>query len=271
MIITRKFIAQLLRKIHLRQFADNLMYIGNVLANRKSNHLFSAEHPGFIPPPSYLAYDAYNHTNWQDYYETGLSHARLVSDLITEYVSEKDIKIFEWGCGPARVIRHLQEIAGFENVELYGSDCNKDSIKWCRKNIANVHFSRNHFEPPLPLDSAFFDCVYAISIFTHLSLKMHYAWIAELFRIVKPNGILIFTTHGDLYAKNLSSEEKAKYDSGTLVTRDHVREGKKLFAAYHPPMFIKSELLKDYEVIKHISNPAQCQLDQEVWVVKKAS
>ncbi len=40
--------------------------------------------------------------------------------------------------------------------------------------------------------------IHAISIFMHLSETMHYAWINELYRILKKDGILIFTTHGEL-------------------------------------------------------------------------
>ena len=101
------------------------------------------------------------------------------------------------------------------------------------------------------------------------SEKMNYAWIEELFRILKPDGILIFTTHGDHNAGRLLPSEKLKYDSGILVVKDQMQEGKKLFAAYHPPQFVKNKLLKDYIVVKHIGNPIQYQLEQEVWVVKK--
>jgi SAM-dependent methyltransferase len=98
---------------------------------------------------------------------------------------------------------------------------------------------------------------------------MHYAWIKELFRIIKPNGILIFTTHGDVCANRLLPEEKKKYDSGNMVIKDRIEEGKKHFLAYHPPKFIEKKLLKDYTVIRHIADTAKYQFEQEVWVVKK--
>jgi cyclopropane fatty-acyl-phospholipid synthase-like methyltransferase len=81
----------------------------------------------------------------------------------------------------------------------------------------------------LPLEAELFDYVYAISIFTHLSERLHYSWIEELFRLLKPNGIIIFTTHGDLCAKRLSTTEKEKYNSGNLVGKDQIKEGKNTF------------------------------------------
>jgi SAM-dependent methyltransferase len=267
--MSKQNVIDLLRKLHLLQFADYLMFIRSVLKDRASNKLFLAQHPDFIPPPAHLAYDAYGHTNWQTYYDMGLRHSRLISDLIRAYISENEIKICEWGCGPARIIRHLERISDFTKIELLGTDYNEESIIWCKKNIKNVHFLKNSLEPPLPVEAEVFDCVYAISIFTHLSERMHYAWIQELFRTIKPNGILIFTTHGDSCAKGLLPADKEKYDSSNLVIKDQIKEGKKHFLAYHPPQFIERKLLKDYAVIRHIDRPAQYQLEQEVWVVKK--
>lgn len=200
----------------------------------------------------------------------GIRHSALVAELIREHITEKEIKICEWGCGPGRVIRHLGNINGFDKVELFGTDYNKKSIKWCKKTIKNVRFFVNSLEPPLPLETNLFDCVYALSIFTHLSERMHYAWLEELFRILKPNGILIFTTHGDVCAKKLLPSEKMVYDSGLLLVIDKVKEGSKQFAAYHSPQFIKTKLLANHTLLKHIKSPANHQLEQDVWVVKKS-
>lgn len=247
-----------------------MMFLGNVLKNRRANKLFAAEHPDFACPPAYLAYDAYNHTNWQSYHDMGLKHASLIADLTREFIFANEITLCEWGCGPARVIRHLRAIDGFRRVDLVGTDYNEASINWCQKNIDGVRFVRNDLEPPLPLESERFDCVYALSIFTHLSEKLHYAWIDELFRLIKPGGILIFTTHGDLCTKNLLPNEKEKYQSGNLVVKDQIKEGKKHFVAYHPPQFVRTNLLKNHLVVKNISDASSYQLGQEVWVVRKS-
>jgi len=245
------------------------MLVGNVLENRRSNRVFLSEHPDFVPPPAHLAYDAYHHTNWQKYYDLGLRHAELICDLLRELVRGTEIRVCEWGCGPARVIRHLRAIPGFDKIELFGTDCNRRSIEWCQRKVRGVRFLAHSLEPPLPVEDEVFDCVYAISVFTHLSEKMHYAWIEELLRTIKPGGILIFTTQGDFYARGLLPAEKAVYDSGSLVVLSQIREGTKLFEASHPPQFVSGRLLKDHVITKHIDNPVHYQLLQEVWVVEK--
>jgi ubiquinone/menaquinone biosynthesis C-methylase UbiE len=268
MATTSQNIGYYLRKFHLLGLIDHLMYLGDILKHRKANQAFLARHPDFIPPPIHLAYDAYNHTNWKAYHNMGLRHSELISDLIKEYISEQEIKICEWGCGPARVIRNLNKINGYKKIELFGTDYNEESINWCKKYIKSVSFLKNLLEPPLPFDANQFDCVYAISVFTHLSEQLHYDWIEELFRIIKPGGILIFTTHGDICAKRLLPAEKEKYDSGCLVVRGLIKEGKKHFVAYQPSQFIKEELLKDHFIVKHIKDASTYQLEQEVWCVK---
>ena len=86
MPLTRQKIALYLRKLYLLQFVDHLMFLGDVLKHRKSNQEILLEHPGFVSPPAYLAYDAFNHTKWQAYHNMGVRHSQLISELIKEHL-----------------------------------------------------------------------------------------------------------------------------------------------------------------------------------------
>ena len=266
----RHAVGHVLRRLHLLYFADQLMFSGSLVKTWKANRMFRAAHSDFVPPPLQLAYDAYNHTNWQDYFDTGLSHAALITQLIREYFPEGVLTICEWGCGPARVIRHLANTPALSGCDLIGTDYNDEAIAWCARSINGIRFERNGLQPPLPLPSEHCDCVYAISIFTHLSERMHYAWVTELFRILKPGGILIFTTHGDRSADRLLPAEKARYDSGHFVVRARYTEGKKYYLAYQSPQFVERCLLKDRVVLRHIQNPSRYLLEQDVWVARRS-
>jgi ubiquinone/menaquinone biosynthesis C-methylase UbiE len=264
----RQKIEFLLRRLHLLTLADTILQLGDILRNQKSNAAFLNKNPEFIPPPYTLAYDAYNHTNWQIYYDTGQKHASMIAGLISRHIKHKEIAIYEWGCGPARVIRHLKQIENYEKITLSGSDYNDKSIEWCQRTIESIDFSVNQLSPPLQYDEDTFDCIYAISILTHLSESSHYEWIEELLRVLKPDGVLIFTSHGDRCANRLPKDLKTRYDAGEFVYKDHPKEGKKLFAAYHPKAFMNT-LLKQCIILEHLEDCEQYQIEQDIWVIKK--
>ncbi len=264
MKLNKQIISGLLRKTHFNKLVDYCKFFIDLCKNSKKNKVFLSQHSNFPAPPPYLAFDAYGHTNWKEYYKTGLKHAQLLGRIIREQVTGENIKVCEWGCGAARIIRHMPALLEFKKVELYGTDYNPETIRWCRDNIKGVEFVENQLQPPLPFESNYFDCVYNISIFTHLSEEMNYAWIKELSRITKPNGIIISTTQGDSHRHMLSEGEKKVYDSGRMVVRERTTEGKKGFATFHPPAFMKHKLLKDFEIIFHIPN----RIPQDVWVIR---
>jgi len=264
-----KRLANALRQAYVLPILNSMFFLPRVLRSRKANARFVAEHPGFIPPPAALAYDAFGELNWRGYHDVGIRHARMIGDQIRAYVSSPDIRVCEWGCGPARVIQHLRALDRFSKVELVGTDYNTKTISWCKENFKDIEFHLNRLEPPLPLQSEQFDCVYAISVFTHLSEKMHYLWMQELLRIVKPGGVLIFTTQGDGYVDALLPDERSRYDAGNIVVRGKVEEGKKHYCAFHPPRFITGELLKGHDVLKHLPSPIDYELFQDLWVLRK--
>ena len=70
------------------------------------------------------------------------------------------------------------------------------------------------------------DIIYGISIFTHLSEKMHFSWTKELTRVLKNDGILFLTTHGDAHKFKLLPKEQVIYENGNLVVHGYKKEGR---------------------------------------------
>ena len=266
---TKQRIVDWLRRARLLPLADRVMLLASMVKSRRANRRFRAAHPGFALPPAALAYDAYNHTNWQLYYDMGLLHARLVAGIVREHLPAQSLRICEWGCGPARVIRHLGAMLPDRQLALCGTDYNPRTIRWCRQHVPGIEFCENRPEPPLPFEAGRFDCLYALSVFTHLSEEAHVAWILELLRVVNQRGIVVFTTHGDACTGNLLAEERRQYAAGELVVRGGVQEGKKCFVAYHPPGFVRGRLLADAELLAHLPSPQTHGMIQDVWVVRK--
>jgi Methyltransferase domain len=72
---------------------------------------------------------------------------------------------FGWGCG--RMLRWWRDLTG----EVHGCDYNVELVAWTRDHLPFAHTAVNELAPPLPYESERFDFLYALSIFTHLTVE----------------------------------------------------------------------------------------------------
>jgi SAM-dependent methyltransferase len=263
-------IQRFLRDTRLLSVAEKLRYFATVVRLHRSNREFVAANPGFRLPPRALAYDAYSAPDWTFYKNSGLGTAEFFARLVATYLpGDEPLRILEWGCGPARVIRHLAAAIG-RTADVYGSDYNLATIAWCQQNISGISFVSNSLEPPLPFDAACFDFIYAISVFTHLSEATSQRWIGELRRLTRPNGIVVLTTNGDSRQSIMLPDELQSYRTKGIVVRDGVEEGKRCFVATHSPDYARKLLFGDFEVLRHV--PAGFPYNsQDYWVLRRPS
>jgi len=103
----------------------------------------------------------------------------------------------DFGCGAGKMIRLLRCIQG---LRLVGTDVNAAQIEWARANVPGVEFDVNALEPPLPYTAGEFDLVWAASVFTHIPFDVQDAWIAELARVLSPDGFALCTVAGAAHA-----------------------------------------------------------------------
>lgn len=234
------------------------------------NQRFKKTHKDFPLPPHHLAFDAYNTFEWDEYYNGGRLHAGVFADIVTANCKHKDIAILEWGCGPGRIIRHLASLLPDHNVSISGADYNPETITWCSENLKGMKFVLNKLMPPLDFADNQFDVTYNFSVLTHLSTEAQRTWIAELWRVLKPGGLLICTTHGDAYTHLLTSkDELQKYSAGEAVVQGRYVEGKKWYLSIHPEKFVKETLLKDFTDLKRIPVGSENNMLQDVWLARK--
>jgi ubiquinone/menaquinone biosynthesis C-methylase UbiE len=264
----KRLISKIFRRLGLLYQVDRLHFYVERFKNRPVNRKFRSDNPDIRLPPDYLIYESFQ-INYHKYYTESHNTAAWLSSLFLKYVKPQGYNILDWGCGPGRIIRHLPAIMG-GNCAYYGTDYNAKSIAWCSKNLPGINFNNNSLEPVLPYADNFFDIIYGISIFTHLSEEMHYGWYSELHRILKPHGIFLFTTQGDTFRVKLSSAELIRYNAGMPVIRGHVREGHRTFSAFQPPAFV-NQLVKNSEILEHIeTRPEKGRwLPQDVWIIRK--
>ncbi len=258
-----------LRKFGLMQLTDNIRFYYFKFKNRKKNNEFRIKNPDSVLPPDYYIYEAFQ-LNYEEYLTKSKNTAEWLLNYYRNHRNNNPVVVLDWGCGPGRIIRHLPAFLG-KDSRIYGTDYNKKSIEWCKSHLKGIEFNHNSLVAKLPYEDVFFDFIFGISIFTHLSEEKHLEWTKELARILKKGGIMFFTTHGEAFQGKLSKKELEKFVEGKLVIRGHVKEGHRTFTAYHPAKYMyrlfTSNKLTVLEHIEQKSNNGRPQ--QDIWLLEK--
>jgi SAM-dependent methyltransferase len=177
----------------------------------------SAEHP--LPPVELMqrvgriddadvatAYDA-----------IGRESRERIERVLPDDWSWEGKRVLDFGCGAGRTLRHF--LAEAEQAQFHGCDIDAKSIEWMTDHLVPpFHVFQSHEQPGLPRPDGFFDLVYALSVFTHLT--DHWAgWLLELHRVLKPQGLLFATFLNEPmwaeFGRGSWDEERA----GMLVTK----------------------------------------------------
>ena len=256
------------RDLGLMHTLDRLKYAYQKWKNSGNNARFVQANPGLKLPPDYMLFEAFQ-LDYQKYFEGGARTAQWLKGLFEKHATMEGKTILDWGCGPARVVRHFPALLGASS-EIHGTDYNPKTIAWCRENIEGVHFAINQLNPPTAYPNQRFDFIYGISIFTHLSEANHSAWFDELMRISQKGGLLLLTTHGEVFRDKLTDQERQLFEQGKLVERGKVVEGHRVFAAFHPPAYIRQLFDAQAEILEHIPGTQKSWgLEQDIWILKK--
>jgi ubiquinone/menaquinone biosynthesis C-methylase UbiE len=158
-------------------------------------------------PPAMLRFRVSESVSENLFVAIGKNCARLIAGLLTERgQANEGARVLDFGCGCGRTIKWL--IEDHPEALFSGCDIDPEAILWCQDHLPHGTFQVNAAMPPLEYESSYFDAVYCFSVFTHLNETMQDAWLAELRRIVKPNGVLIITVHGYNAARCLSEVDR---------------------------------------------------------------
>ncbi len=103
-------------------------------------------------------------------------------------------KILDFGCGSGRILRWLGDLQG---VAVHGCDIDEEATAWVRANLPYVDVETSGELPPLPYADDAFDVVFSHSVFTHLPEDYQDVWLAELGRVVRPDGLVVLSTSGE--------------------------------------------------------------------------
>ena len=236
-----------------------------MLQRKVDNKRFLIEHPDVKIPPDSILYETYK-LDYRQYYNDGFMVAKQMVERFHRHQHRDLVKVLDWGCGPARVVRHLPALLSSDQ-EIHATDFNAKTIDWCRRNIEKIHFHLNSQAPPTNLPKGFFDLIYGISVLTHLSVELQMKWLEELHRLLAEKGIVILTTQGEAFRRKLDRQEVATFDSGAPVIRTGGKEGRRTFSSFHPLPYLQ-ELFSDFRILEHQPGNAYGKfIEQDLWVL----
>ena len=264
----RQIIKELFIKTNTLPILDKFNYVTAYLKNLRKNRAFKRFNPDFILPPDYYLYETYQ-LNYKQYKEDGEITAREVIDWTKQYLQEPS-SVLEWGCGVARVVRHIPRYIS-KNSKVYGVDINKQMIEWNSAHIRNVSFSINEYNPPTNFDDNYFDFVFALSVFTHIQYEFQSKWLKEIHRVIKDDGVFLFTTHGKSYDENLTAKKLRELDLKGFVTMEYKKAGHRMMSTHNRYEDFK-RLVNTYFLILEYTDGAKHPDKiggQDLWIVKK--
>jgi SAM-dependent methyltransferase len=174
-------------------------------------------HAGFILPPRSLRWCGEEFKD-DAYY---LKSARLEAQRLERHAGlSKSSRVLDVGCGPGRLaIGILSELG---ELNYTGLDVSRAAIDWCRQHIEREHpsfrflhvdIANERYNPDgraldsqarLPLEDASVDVVNLYSVFSHMSYGDIVNYLAELRRVISPNGHAFLTAFVEEKVPNYS-------------------------------------------------------------------
>jgi trans-aconitate methyltransferase len=147
-------------------------------------------------PPAHLRERVHGARDEMSFHSVGVQVSDDLEAVLVKYdrAVTSHLSVFDFGCGCGRILWHVKR--RHPTWTIVGRDIDAEAIAWCRQHLLTFgDFEANAQWPPTSLESASFDLIYAISVFTHLREDMQFAWLEELRRLAKPGALLLLSVH----------------------------------------------------------------------------
>ncbi len=129
------------------------------------------------------------------YFQDGANSGKKLSKILEELKIERTSKtaLLEFASGYGMVTRHL--LKELSPIRIVSCDIHQQAIDFLHSTLGvETILSKSVPEEIKWQDS--YDVVFALSFFSHMPDHSFGRWLKTLFDALKPNGYLIFTTHG---------------------------------------------------------------------------
>lgn len=169
------------------------------------------------------------------YVRSGLLAAQTVSRALAGRLPAAGSDLLDFACGYGRVTRFLPSF--LPGARLFAADILAGAVDFQRRQLG-VEALQSTAEPADFACPHRFDAIIVLSLFTHLPHRTFRAWLQRLLGLLKPGGVLLFSTHDLSLAPQAAAETEpglrfeAQSEASTLaadvygstwVSEDYVR------------------------------------------------
>jgi SAM-dependent methyltransferase len=221
---------------------------------------FLLNHPAFPEPEHALAY----------YFSDGAESARKLNEILvrnTAYPPNGAYSLLEFASGYGMVTRHLGRV--LVGADIVSCDIHDQAVEFINNTLHSRAVGSRHVPEELSLEREF-DVVFALSFFSHMPQSTFGRWLRALFSVVKPGGILVFTTHG--LASQKSFGDVVLPESGfAFIASSEQRdlEGAEYGSSIATPDYVIGELYRTVRAPICEFNHAYWWGHQDLYVVAK--
>lgn len=208
-------------------------------------------------PPAHRVQRVNGITDTSVFKRSGYTNYRIISDLLRKNTHKTGpIRILDWGCGCGSIGRYFLSAAEFE---YEGCDIDHDNLDWCRENLDRKSFFRVPLSPPCAqLSTSAFDCIFGVSVISHLRKDRIIEWASWLALNLRPGGVLLLTTLGLQATSRMSdlADINAILDNGILFGLDSGHEIGRIIGdtgfygtSFQTPDHLESIFRKNFELL----------------------
>ena len=178
--------------------------------------------------PSEFVSEAYNldndvkivdfYSKWADEYDhqmidvLGYTSPITVAQLLCDYLPDKNARIFDIGCGTGLTCKFLHQ-QGYDHLD--GVDLSPDMVRVAQDRNIYRHVRVADVNQPFAIVGGSYDAVVCSGTFTHGHVGSEP--LDEIFRVLKPGGILVCTVHNDLWrARGFEAKFESLINTGAI-------------------------------------------------------
>ncbi len=167
---------------------------------------------------------------YRHYIADGRANAEAIKEIVQKYCGDRlcfdaqqsanalPFVVLDFACGYGRVGRHFKNV--MPDVEYTGMDIHYDAVRFNR-DVLGLRILQSTRKTSSFYVNQSFDFIFALSFFSHVRKEHFLGWLSELHSILKPGGVLMISTHGQMSHKLLMPEAVVDADGyGMIATSE---------------------------------------------------